>query len=44
MVLNTALTIAEQDPYVIEMNNQNQEYTFSIQSSDLDGCSLLKLN
>ena len=37
MVLNTAPTIAEQDPYVIEMNNQNQEYTFSIQSSDLDG-------
>ena len=37
MVLNTAPTIVFQDQYVIEMNNQNQEYTFSIQSSDLDG-------
>jgi len=37
IVLNTAPTIFEQEPYVIEMNNQNQEYTFSIQSSDLDG-------
>ena len=29
IVLNTAPTIFEREPYVIERNNQNQEYTMT---------------